>query len=88
MKYKTFGGENMKLKNLQNEIEAKSHESSKIIVTRRRKASKSRGMQNKDFLDMVIINVSIAIGVFLLVACVNMVSAGYFAEIPNMLGLS
>ncbi len=78
----------MKLKNFQNEIDAKSYEGSKVIVTRRKKSRNAKFMQNKDVLDMVIINVSIAIGVLLVVAGVNMVVGGYFAEIPSMLGLS
>lgn len=77
----------MKLKNFQNEIEAKSYEGSKVIITRRKKAKSGKFMQNKDVFDMVIINVSIAIGVLLVVAGVNMVAGGYFAEIPSMLGL-
>lgn len=76
----------MKLKNLQNEIEAKSHEGAKIIVTRRKKSS-SQKSGNRDILDMVIINVSIAIGVLLVVMGVNMVVGGYISEIPSMLGL-
>ncbi len=77
----------MKLKNFQNEIEAKSYEGAKVVVTRRKKARSSKSVQNRDVLDMVIINVSIAIGVLLVVAGVNMVAGGYFAEIPSMLGL-
>ncbi len=75
----------MKIKNLQNEIEAKSREGAKVIVTRHRKSSKRTG--NRDFLDLFIINVSVAIGVFMLVIGVNMFVGGYFAEIPSMLGL-
>ncbi len=75
----------MKLKNLQNEIEATSQSSSKVIVTRKKRNNQHKG--SRDILDMVIINMSIAIGVLLVVMGVNMVAGGYFSEIPSMLGL-
>ncbi|MFI3166569.1 MAG: hypothetical protein R3Y32_00470 [Bacillota bacterium] len=77
----------MKLKNMQNEIEAKSHEGAKVIITRHRKSKSRKGVGSRDMLDNVIINVSIAIGILMVVMGVNMVAGGYLAEIPSMLGL-
>lgn len=74
----------MKLRNMKNEIESASHESWRVTTKRKRKGD--RVFASRDFLDSLILNVSIAIGICLVVAGTSAVAGGYVAQIPALLG--